>query len=482
MTTRRDFLKKSALGVAGIAIAPNLLSAKGIGRYRTNRPALQDRNFVSAAVEAQIERIQSKIGDGKLSWMFENCYPNTLDTTVEFGEKNGEPDTFVITGDIHAMWLRDSAAQVFPYLPLAKQDAKLQKMLKGVIFRQMHCIRIDRYANAFNKKALPKEENYWSSDVTGAEMNPEVHERKWEIDSLCYPVRLAYNYWEMTGDTSIFGEDWQQATALIVKTFKEQQRKDGKGNYFFLRVTDRQLDTVSNVGYGRPLNPVGLINSSFRPSDDNTTYGFLIPSNLFAIKSLRQIAEIERVVVGRKSFAKDCEILANEVEKAVETYGIVQHPKYGKVYAYEVDGFGNHTFMDDANVPSLLALPYLDSVDIADKVYQNTRKLVWSTDNPYFVKGKAGEGIGGPHIGTYDRIWHMSIIMYAMTSTNDEEIRACLQTLRNTDANTGFMHETFDKDNPEKFSRKWFAWANTLFGELLVKLVEQGKTHLLMNF
>ncbi|PID88538.1 MAG: hypothetical protein CSB03_00840 [Bacteroidia bacterium] len=166
----------------------------------------------------------------------------------------------------------------------------------------------------------------------------------------------------------------------------------------------------------------------------------------------------------------------------MQKYGIVAHPKYGKVYAYEVDGFGNHTFMDDANVPSLLSLPYLEAVPSEDTIYQNTRRLLWSKDNPYFVKGKAGEGIGGPHIGTYDRIWPMSIIMRAMTSRDDEEIRQCIKTLRNTDADTGFMHETFDKDNPEKFSRKWFAWANTLFGELLVKLVGQGKGHLLQNF
>lgn len=482
MVTRRDFLRKSALGVAGITIAPGLLSGQGFGRYRTNRPAVHNRNFISQAVEAKILEVRAQIGDGKLAWLFENCYPNTLDTTVEFAERNGKPDTFVITGDIHAMWLRDSAAQVFPYLPLAKEDKKLQHMLKGVVHRQMYCIQIDRYANAFNKTGLLKEENYWSSDVTGIEMKVEVHERKWEIDSLCYPIRLAYNYWKIMEDTSIFDENWQKATKLIVKTFKEQQRKEGKGNYFFLRITDRQLDTVSNVGYGRPLNPVGLINSHFRPSDDNTTYGFLIPSNLFAVKSLRQIAEIERVVVGRRGFATDCEILANEVEKAIQKYGMVNHSKYGKVYAYEVDGFGNYTFMDDANVPSLLALPYLDSVSAADKVYQNTRKLVWSKDNPYFVKGKAAEGIGGPHIGTYDRIWPMSLIMRALTSEDDEEIRQTVKMLRNTDANTGFMHETFDKDNPTKFSRKWFAWANTLFGELIVRLVEDGKADLLREF
>jgi meiotically up-regulated gene 157 (Mug157) protein len=199
---------------------------------------------------------------------------------------------------------------------------------------------------------------------------------------------------------------------------------------------------------------------------------------LFAVVSLKQLAEISNKVTGDKAFAKKCETLANEVEAAINKYAVVEHPNHGKVYAFEVDGFGNFTYMDDANVPSLLALPYLDSVDRNDKIYQNTRKLVWGEDNPYFFKGKAAEGIGGPHIG-YDMVWPMSIIMRAMTSTDDKEIAWCVKTLRNTDADTGFMHESFHKDDPANFTRKWFAWANTLFGELILKLINEGKEELL---
>ncbi len=229
---------------------------------------------------------------------------------------------------------------------------------------------------------------------------------------------------------------------------------------------------------GRPLKPVGLINSSFRPSDDASTYGFLIPSNLFAVTSLKQLAEISTAVTRDEEFAQTCLTLAREVENAIRKYAVVKHRKYGKVYAYEVDGFGNATFMDDANVPSLLALPYLGCVDRKGPVDQNTRKLVLSEDNPYFFKGKAAEGIGGPHIG-YDMVWPMSIIMRAMTSTEDREIAWCVKTLCNTDADTGFMHESFHKDNPKEFTRKWFAWANTLFGELILHVIDQGKENLL---
>ncbi len=478
MTTRRNFIKKGTLGLAALAINPswakesfqNNVNAQG---YISKRPTLSKRNFTSKAVEETISRIKAKIKDPKLAWMFENCFPNTLDTTVKFSMSGNKPFTFVITGDIDAMWLRDSSAQVWPYLTLINSDNHLKQMIAGVINRQTQCILIDPYANAFNPKPMPNGE--WMKD-TG--MNPMLHERKWEIDSLCYPIRLAYNYWKETNDTSVFDAEWRKAMSLVVKTFKEQQRKEGLGPYSFLRKTDRALDTVPNSGFGHPVNPVGLIVSSFRPSDDATTFGFLVPSNLFAITSLRQLAEISKNVTKDMSFEQDCQALADEVEVAVKKHAIVEHPTHGQIYAFEVDGYGNAYFMDDANVPSLLAMPYLDTIDKNDVVYQNTRNFVLSKDNPYFFKGTAGEGIGGPHVG-YDMIWPMSIIMRAMTSNSDEEIKYCITMLRNTDANTGFMHESFNKDNPAKFSREWFAWVNTLFGELVMKLEKENKLDLL---
>ena len=478
MTTRRDFLKKSTLGLAALALSPSW-AAESLQRnsanrkYISQRPPLNKRNFKSKAVEDTIKRIKSKIKDPKLAWMFENCLPNTIDTTVRFSMRDGKPDTFVITGDIDAMWLRDSSAQVWPYLQLVNHDRALKQMIAGVINRQTQCILIDPYANAFNSKPLP--DGRWMND-TG--MNPMLHERKWEIDSLCYPIRLAYNYWKKTSDTSVFDSDWRKAMSLVVQTFKEQQRKDDLGPYNFLRMTDRALDTVPNMGYGHPVKPVGLIVSTFRPSDDATTFGFLVPSNLFAVISLRQLAEISNNVMLDYPFAEECLALADEVERVLNKYAIVDHPTRGKIYAFEVDGFGNAYFMDDANIPSLLAMPYLGTVDKNDPIYRNTRKFVLSSDNPYFFKGAAGEGIGGPHIG-YDMIWPMSIIMRAMTSTNDEEIKYCVKMLRNTDAGTGFMHESFHKDNPENFTREWFAWVNTLFGELVMKLEKENKLELL---
>ncbi|MEG1587378.1 MAG: glycoside hydrolase family 125 protein, partial [Bacteroidales bacterium] len=418
--------------------------------YPCQRPAEAERLFKSNSVEKEIRRIVKLLKNPKLAWMFSNCFPNTIDTTVHYRTKDGDDDTFVYTGDIHAMWLRDSAAQVWPYIQLANKDKELRKMLRGTILRQLKCINIDPYANAFNDGAIA--DGHWMSDLT--DMKPELHERKWEIDSLCYPIRLAYEYWKVTGDSSIFGEEWETAMKNVLRTFREQQRKEGAGPYAFMRKTERQLDTMSNNGLGHPVKPVGLIASAFRPSDDATFYQFLIPSNFFAITSLNKAAEILKEVNKDNVMAQECMDLSAEVKSAIEEYATYNHPKYGKIYAFEVDGFGNQIFMDDANVPSLIAMPYLGDIDITDPVYQNTRNFIWSEDNPYFFRGTAGEGVGGPHIG-YDMVWPMSIMMKAFTSQNDEEIKACIKMLMDTDADTGFMHESFHKDDPANFTREW---------------------------
>ena len=444
--------------------------------YVSQRPEVEKRLFVSEAVEAKIVEVTNMLTNARLRWMFENCFPNTIDTTVRYYTIDGKADALVYTGDIHAMWLRDSGAQVYPYIQLANEDDHLRSMLEGTIRRQFKCIIIDPYANAFLDPYDPDPNHQWQSDKT--DMKIELHERKWEIDSLCYPLRLAYEYWKVTGDTSIFDEFWTQAIANILTTFKEQQKKDGHGPYVFQRETERQLDTMSNDGMGNPVKPVGLIASAFRPSDDATTFQFLIPSNFFAVTSLRKAAEILTEVNKDAKLSKECIDLANEVEAALKEYAIYNHPKYGKIYAFEVDGFGNYLLMDDANVPSLLAMSYLGDVDVNDPIYQNTRDFVWSEDNPYFFRGTVSEGIGGPHIG-YDMIWPMSIMMKAFTSQNDDEIRWCIKTLMTTDAGTGFMHESFHKDDPTNFTREWFAWQNTLFGELIIKLIDDGKLDLL---
>ncbi|HAO51129.1 MAG TPA: metal-independent alpha-mannosidase [Runella sp.] len=465
---RRLFLKTTSMAGAGVLLAPAVFADS----FPMVRVLASQRKFSSPTIEATIDRMKNVIKDPELAWLFENCFPNTLDTTVHYKIKDGRPDTFVITGDIHAMWLRDSTAQVWPYLPLIKQDESLKKLIAGVVNRQAECILIDPYANAFNDGPGHSE---WLKDHT--DMKPELHERKWELDSLCYTVRLAYHYWKTTQDTSVFDEKWLKAAQLIIATCREQQRLKGRGTYRFGRTTSWSTDTVPGNGYGNNTKPNELIHSTFRPSDDATQYPFLIPSNLFAVVSFRQIAEIAETVYKNAAFAQECRAFANEVEQAIKKHAIINHPTFGPMYAMEVDGFGNCLFQDDANVPNLLGLPYLGAVNANDKIYQNTRRFILSDSNPYFFRGKAAEGIGSPHT-LVNQIWPMSIIMRAMTSTNDQEIAAQLRFLKSTHAGTGFMHESFDKDDASKFTRKWFAWANTLFGELLLK-IERERPHLL---
>ena len=454
--TTAIFLAHASAGAAPVVTEDNTAVRDETDYTLSLRPAVSERLFVSKAIEKEIARIKRMITNEKLAWMFENCFPNTLDTAVHFRAIDGDDDTFVYTGDIHAMWLRDSASQVWPYLDFVDKDDELRQMIRGVILRQFKCILLDPYANAFS-----------DSDENG-----EVYERRWELDSLCHPLRLAYAYWKKTGDKSILIDGkWQKVMQLILRTLREQQRKDGTDPY-----TADSL--VANHHSLHPVRPTGLIASAFRPSDDASTLPFIIPSNFFAVSSLRKAAEILRKVNNDATTADACKALADEVEEALRRHATVEHPVYGRIYAYEVDGFGNHLMMDDADVPGLLAMTYLGDVSADDPVYLNTRRFVWSEDNPYFFHGYSGEGIGSSRTGN-DMIRPMSILIRALTSSDDTEIAACLRTLLETDAETGFVHESYHKNNPRCYTRPWFARQNSLFGELIVKLVREKKLELL---
>jgi meiotically up-regulated gene 157 (Mug157) protein len=481
MTTiidRRRFLYGTAVAFGSLALGDRtLLAAKGearSGEFPDVRPKLADRRFVSATVDHFLSDVSGRIGDPQLAALFRNCYPNTLDTTVQAGSFEGKPDTTVVTGDIAAMWLRDSSAQVWPYLALARKDDRLRSLLEGVIRRQVRCMLIDPYANAFmiDLGAPPLA---WSVH-DNTEMRAGVGERKYELDSLCYPIRLAYGYWRATGDTRPFDLAWRKAMQLVVRTMREQQRSHGDGPYHFQRMSESPTETLPTGGHGNPVRPVGLIASGFRPSDDACVFPFLVPSNLFAVTSLTQLAEMAHTLLHDDALANEARALAGEVSAALLRYGMAS-TEQGPIWAYEVDGHGSQLLMDDANVPSLLALPYLKSSPDA-AVYQRTRAFAWSERNPWFFRGAAGEGIGGPHVGP-GMIWPMSQMIYALTSESDQEIRLAVRMLKGSSAGTGFMHESYSKDDAKRFTRSWFAWANTLFGELIAKLAAE-KPHLLI--
>ncbi|WP_294280502.1 glycoside hydrolase family 125 protein [uncultured Sphingomonas sp.] len=449
-------------GGAALAAAPAFAAAPSL---ISKRPPVAERRFVSKAVEAEITRISKMIADPELRWMFGNCYPNTLDTTVlSLGEVGGKADAFVITGDIPCLWLRDSAAQLRPYLHLVKRDPALGRLFRGLIGRQARSILIDPYANAFMQDPTAKTNLSWAlKDDT--EMKPGVAERKWEIDSLCYAIRLAHDYWRETGDTTPFDAEWKASARLIVKTFREQQRKEGSGPYRFRRSAPEPTETLYR-GYGLPTRPNGMIHSGFRPSDDACLYGQFVPANLFAMTTLRELAALSNAV-GEPVLAQDATALAAEVEGALKQFGTMTLSSGERVWAYEVDGYGNAVFMDDANVPSLSGLAYLRCVDVAGPLWQRTVAACWSKANPWYFEGKALTGIGGPHTGP-GQVWPMSVITRALTSTDPAMLRSSLSMIRGSHGGTGFIHEGVDIDDPAKFTRDWFAWANGLFGELIV--------------
>lgn len=460
-------MQKAGLLTAAL-VSGKVLSFAAEPDFPVVRKPLALRRFTSKAVESAISEFSSKVKNKEFAWLFNNCFPNTLDTVVTYAEVDGKPDTYLGAGEIDAMWLRDSSAQVWSYLPFLRRDKALKDMIGGVINRQVKYILKDPYANAFYIDPLKVSE--WKDDFTT--MLPGVYERKWEVDSLCYPIRLAYRYWQYTKDTSHFDANWQEAMKTILRTFKEQQRKENDGPYHFQRTTAWATDNLPMQGFGYPVKPVGLISSAFRPSEDATMFSFLIPSNFFAVVSLRQAAELFRAVKADEKVAVEMEALALEIRQALQKYAIIEHETYGKVFAYEVNGFGSFNLMDDANIPGLLSLPYLGAVSMTDPVYLNTRKMILSADNPFYYKGKVAEGIGGPHLGK-NMIWPMGIIARGLTSTDETEIKLCLSMLQKCHADTGFMHESFHADNPQQYTRFAFPWVNTLFGEFLWKTYQE---------
>lgn len=411
-----------------------------------------------------MEKTVNRIGRGtREAEMFAKCYSNTWETTLLI-EEGALP--FVITGDIPAMWLRDSSAQVRHYIHLAKEDKSASDVLFGVLKRQIACILHDPYANAYNIEANG---NCWDHDLT--DMTPLEWERKYEIDSLCYPIQLSWLLWKETGETRGFDAEWTAALRLILDTWRVEQDHTARSPYTFIRpnaLPDHPLDTLPCEGLGNPVAPTGMTWSGFRPSDDSCIYGYLIPANMFAVVVLRQAAEIAETVLKDSELAASAAALAQEIDEGIQTHGIVEHPTYGRMYAYEVDGRGNHLLMDDANVPSLLSIPWMGYASADDPVYRNTRRFLLSADNPSFFSGTACKGIGSPHTPA-GWIWPISLVMQAMTSTDPEEIAWINDQLKVVDAGTGFMHESFDCDDPARFTRPWFAWANSLYAEWVVR-------------
>lgn len=431
-------------------------------------PTIEIKKFpLPQAVQQVMKDTSERLADRpKLRQLFQNCFPNTLETTTKLLD---DGTTFLLTGDIPAMWLRDSVEQVIHYVPFAKEDAELRRILEGLIRRHMFYIQIDPYANAFNESA-----NDWhwnATDVTDS--SPWVWERKFELDSMCFSFRLAYLYWKETGRTGIFDEAFRTSLLKMLNVWQIEQEHKEQSTYRFQRHNGIMIDTLRKNGLGMPVNNVGLIWSGFRPSDDACDFHFNIPSNMFAAVTLRQLQEIAQYVYRDSNLVARMSAVEEEIRHAIELYGIIDHSKYGKMYAFETDGFGNHLLMDDAGTPSLMSAPYLGYCAPDDPVYLNTRKFALSEDNPYFFKGEKLSGIGSPHTSA-GFVWHLAYTMQGLTAVDPQEILEMIEICESTDAGTGFMHEGFDVNDPTSFTREWFAWSNSQFAQLVWKALESG--------
>ena len=416
---------------------------------------------IPASVTAHIERVSARLekSSPKLAQLYRNCFPNTIATTIQEQE---DGSLFVITGDIPAMWLRDSAPQVDHYIPLAG-DPEVASIVRRVVEKQFKYVLIDPYANSFNP--APNGEGH----ITDIPRNgPWVFERKYEIDSLCYPLWLCYRYWKATGDNTVLTQ-LPAVVETVLSVWRTEQHHVEKSPYRFTRTDCPYQDTIHNNGMGAPVAYTGMTWSGFRPSDDACTYGYLVPSNMFAVVVLGYAAEM----LGNVPLAAEALALREEIRDGLKKFATVEHPVHGTVYACEVDGMGNYLLMDDANIPSLISAPYLGYTTTDDPIYRNTRKMLLSSDNPYYYEGKCAKGIGSPHTPPH-YVWHMALAMQGMTSDDKEEMKAILDMLTNCDGGTGYMHEGFHVDDPTVFTRPWFTWPDSLFCEFVNKCMDEG--------
>ncbi|HFI0400770.1 TPA: glycoside hydrolase family 125 protein [Streptococcus suis] len=417
--------------------------------------------YTKEIIEHWLTDIQKKTADHP-SWgsVFERCYTDTLDRTISQLE---DGTTFVLTGDIPAMWLRDSTAQVKPYLALAGKDETLRQMIVGLVERQMAFILMDPYANAFNQAA-----NGRGHQTDHTQMGPWIWERKYEVDSLCYPLQLAYLLWKATGETSHFNQTFFGAAEKIVQVWKLEQHHENSP-YSFERDTDRLEDTLTHQGKGAPCAYTGMTWSGFRPSDDACIYPYLIPSNMFAVVVLGYLGEIAELFASEEfsDLAEGAKQLAQEIDQGIRTFGLTKNQAGETIFAYEVDGLGNQSIMDDPNVPSLLAAPYLGYCSKDDPIYLATRRTILSQENPYYYEGDYAAGLGSSHT-FYRYIWPIALAIQGLTTDDKEEKARLLDTMVACDGGTGLMHESFHVDDPTLYSREWFSWANMMFCELVL--------------
>lgn len=466
------------------------------GRYNLSyqRPDPDCRTTSSPVIEAVISDLKNTISDPDLARLLENSFPNTLDTAIRWqgvaANNSAEELAFIITGDINAMWLRDSSNQMLSYLSFLQNSSSpvFASLYRGVINLQARYIQTQPFCNSFQPpiEALNSGQNitiatnsYAATDLVHPPFNNQsVFECKYELDSLASFLELSNAYYTATNDSSFFANfQWVPAvqTVLNVATAMRDTptyAADGMVNqspYTFQRTTDSASETLLNMGIGSPVAAeTGLIRSAFRPSDDSTIYQLFIPANMQFATHLEGTSAIMSAVA-HADLAGQMGTMAAGIKEAIEIHGVISDAKYGKIYAYEIDGYGSVNSMDDANIPSLLAAPVYGYTDTSNEVYQATRAKVLSPDNPYYMRGPVINAVGGPHQGP-GMAWPMANIVRILTSDNETEIYTALKEIVSSTNGYGLIHESINTFNVTNWTRQWFSWANGLFGQAILDL------------
>ncbi|KAI9822815.1 MAG: hypothetical protein M1826_000394 [Phylliscum demangeonii] len=499
---------------------PHFPFSDGPLRLPFQRPSPACRTFTSVAVEKVIEEMTRRMTDKDLARLFENAFPNTLDTTVRWhvdgtettakrpaaeqkrqgthrlgARDRGQWDgaqSFIVTGDINAEWLRDSSSQLAVYHALSAHDSAIKQLILGAINTQAEFVIESPYCNAFQAPLAsrqPAAGNGQQDAVHPAYEPSVVFECKWELDSLASFLALGNAFYAATQSTAFLTPRWYTALGTVLRVLDAQSqptfeaetgRFEAANEYTFRRHTDVGTETLNLAGVGNPINNgTGLVRSAFRPSDDATILPFFIPANAMISVELQRAALAVRAAGGKPRLARTLQLRGEQLAQAVWAHGTREHPRWGRVFAYEVDGYGSAILMDDANLPSLLALPLLGFVDVSNDTYQNTRRMVLAKQgNPYYLQGRAFRGIGGPHIGLQNA-WPMSLLVQAMTSTDDAEIMDSITLVRNA-SRLGLVHESINVDYFLDYTRSWFAWANSVFAQTILDLARR-KPHLLFG-
>ena len=440
-----------------------------------SRPPYEKRTFNSLEIDNYLQSLEKKFNNPILYKIFSNCYPNTLDTTVDYNSDKKE--TFIITGDIKAMWLRDSSLQIYPYLKHCSKDKNLSNMIKGLFKKQIMFILFDPYANAFNKIPL---KSPWSNDITYKRdnmgnfenaMNPNLWERKFELDSILFPLYSMSQYFLLTSDISVFNlPNFFNMLNTIISLIKKERRG-----------TDEENENGGpEYSFQRPCKTCGLIKTSFRNSDDSALFPYNIPENALLVSTFKLLLKCfnqniidEQIKIKFEPFKEEIKNIADAVEKSIYEHGVIIDPiNKEKYFAFEVDGYGNYYFMDEPGYPNLISLPFFQFCSASNEIYINTRKRILSERNPYFIKGKFGSGCSSSH--SYRRYnWPLFTIMQGLTSIDKEEIKNCLKMLIESAGNKYVMHESYDIDDINKYTREWFAWANSFFGVFIDFIIEK---------